>query len=184
MKMNKSTTFVFAALSAGIFSCSSPDIEKRIANLEKRVVELENGKVAQPAGLTSMPQNVQNVETLSGGPAPSFKFDQESFDFGTISEGEVVTHKFKFTNNGEAPLVIQNASSSCGCTVPDYSKEPIPVGGSGEITVRFDSQGKPGIQNKTVSITANTVPAITKLTIKSMVAAKTGAASSQAPAIQ
>ncbi len=184
--MNKYAILAFAASSFMLASCDNTDLEKRTASLEKRVAELENGKQTTMAtpDLNSLAQNVQNVEEIADGPTPAFEFNKETHDFGTIKEGDVVTHKFTFKNVGDAPLVIQNASSSCGCTVPDYPKTPIAVGETGEILVRFDSQGKPGAQNKTVSITANTVPSITKLTIKSTVTAKAGSATAQSPTIQ
>ncbi len=96
-------------------------------------------------------------------------FDNLEFDFGTINEGDVVDHTFTFTNTGNVPLIIQNATPSCGCTVPNWSKEPISPGESGKIEVAFDSKGKTDLQNRTVSIIANTEPSITYLRIKGMV---------------
>ena len=87
---------------------------------------------------------------------PVMSFEEESFDFGTINEGDIVDHTFKFTNTGDAPLVISSAKGSCGCTVPSPPKEPIAPGESSEIQVKFNSRGKKNIQNKTVTITANT----------------------------
>ncbi len=76
--------------------------------------------------------------------------------FGTISEGEVVEHSFQFKNAGKAPLLVTGASASCGCTVPDYPREPIAPGASGTLRVSFNSKGKPGHQEKTVTVTSNT----------------------------
>ncbi len=88
---------------------------------------------------------------------PEMKFEEESFDFGTINEGDVVEHTFKFTNTGEAPLVITAAKGSCGCTVPTWPKgESIAPGDSSKMVVKFNSRGKKNIQNKSVTITANT----------------------------
>ena len=107
------------------------------------------------------------------GPLTSITFDESSYDFGEIMEGEKVVHVYKFKNTGKEPLVISNAKGSCGCTVPDWPREPIPVGGSGEISVQFDSKGKGkvggGPQAKKVTITANTDPANTFLDIKGVV---------------
>lgn len=89
---------------------------------------------------------------------PSFAFNEESWDFGDINEGKLAEHTFSFTNTGDAPLVIYNAKGSCGCTVPKWSKEPIAPGATGEIKVSFNSSGRPGVNNKNVTITANTVP--------------------------
>ena len=76
------------------------------------------------------------------GPLTSIEFEEDSYDFGEIMEGEKVVHLYKFKNTGKEPLVISNAKGSCGCTVPEWPREPIPVGGSGEIRVQFDSKGK------------------------------------------
>ncbi|MCS6821476.1 MAG: DUF1573 domain-containing protein [Microscillaceae bacterium] len=100
---------------------------------------------------------------------PVFKFEKTKHDFGEIRDGEVVKHTFTFTNVGNAPLIIKEARATCGCTVPNYPKEPIPPNGKGEITVEFNSTGKSGIQNKTITITANTNPEITTLEIQANV---------------
>lgn len=86
------------------------------------------------------------------------KFEEETFDFGTIKEGEKFVHEYKFRNEGKEDLKIQDAQGSCGCTWADFPKEPIPPGGSGIIKVTFDSNFKFGPQTKTVTITANTNP--------------------------
>jgi Protein of unknown function (DUF1573) len=104
--------------------------------------------------------------TVPTGPLTSMQFDELEFDFGTVKAGEKVAHKYKFKNTGKEPLIISNAKGSCGCTVPSWPKEPIPVGGTGEIEVQFDSKGKKDAQSKRVTITANTDPAQTFLTIK------------------
>lgn len=90
--------------------------------------------------------------------APVIKFAKNNYDFGKISEGEKVTHEFKFTNEGKSPLIISNATASCGCTVPEFPHAPIPVGGEGIIKVVFDSKGKAGMQHKVVTVTSNAVP--------------------------
>jgi hypothetical protein len=97
--------------------------------------------------------------TVSGGtdrPGPTMKFEELDFNFGTIKQGESVTHIFKFKNDGKEPLIINTAVGSCGCTVPEYPKEPIRPNGAGEIKVTFNSTGKSGPQDKTVTITYDT----------------------------
>ncbi|MEQ9102041.1 MAG: DUF1573 domain-containing protein [Imperialibacter sp.] len=181
MKKSVVNVLVFGALVAVGFSCSNAEMEGRLARLEGRVAELEAGKARSgPASTaaTASPTIQQTAleEEVPSGPAPVFTWAEETHDFGTITEGEIAEHVFKFTNTGEAPLIISNASASCGCTVPVWPKEPIPVGGTGEIQVKFNSSNKPGVQNKTVSITANTAPKLSRLNIKAVVAPKTGAA--------
>lgn len=103
---------------------------------------------------------------------PVMTFVETEHDFGDISEGEVVEHTFKFKNTGSAPLVIVSAKGSCGCTVPEWPKEPIAPGEEGEMLVKFNSSGKPNQQNKQVTITANTEAGKEVIKIKAMVAPK------------
>jgi hypothetical protein len=100
---------------------------------------------------------------------PSFQFDEVTHDFGAINGGDIVSYSFKFKNIGKADLVISSATGSCGCTVPEYPKDPIPAGGSGVIKVTFDSNGKEGHQEKTVTLIANTIPNSKILTITATV---------------
>jgi hypothetical protein len=95
--------------------------------------------------------------------------DKKEHDFGTIKQGDQVECAFKVTNSGSQPLILEEAHGSCGCTVPDYPKDPIPAGESRDIKVKFNSTGKKGKQSKTVTITANTEPIQTIVTIHAMV---------------
>ncbi len=106
-------------------------------------------------------------------PNTIMEFQSETFNWGELEEGEVVQNVFTFTNNGVEPLLISNAKGSCGCTVPRWPKEPILPGESAEILVQFNSKGKGkeggANQSKRVTITANTEPKNTYLTIKGVV---------------
>ncbi|HYK76577.1 MAG TPA: DUF1573 domain-containing protein [Daejeonella sp.] len=95
--------------------------------------------------------------------APVFKFEKESYDFGQIAEGEQVNYSFVFKNIGKTPLIISDAAASCGCTVPEFSREPIAPNQEGKISVVFNSSGRSGMQNKVITVIANTVPAETEL---------------------
>jgi hypothetical protein len=90
--------------------------------------------------------------------SPKFTFVEEEHDFGLLVDGEKVAYSFVFTNTGDAPLIISNAKGSCGCTVPNWPKDPIAPGEKGAIDVSFNSSGRKGIQNKAVTLTANTNP--------------------------
>lgn len=98
-------------------------------------------------------------------------FDEKGgvYEFGKVKEGDKVRHTFEFTNEGTQPLVISNAFSTCGCTVPEYSKEPVPVGGRGKIDVLFNTDGKVGEQEKVVYINGNTWPAQSTATLRGSV---------------
>lgn len=106
---------------------------------------------------------------VPAGPATTLNFEETEFDFGTVEMGEKVEHIYKFKNTGDEPLTISNAKGSCGCTVPQWPKEPISPGESGEILVIFDTKNKPNKQTKTVTITANTEPAQSFLKITGFV---------------
>ncbi|MBC7388692.1 MAG: DUF1573 domain-containing protein [Opitutaceae bacterium] len=103
---------------------------------------------------------------------PKFSFQESEFDFGQIKEGDVVKHTFKFTNTGKTNLVISDARGSCGCTIPSYPKEPIAPGAEGTIDVQFNSKNKTGVNQKFVSIVANTYPEVSSISIKATVEAK------------
>ncbi len=121
--------------------------------------------------------NEENVEIAAERDAKNAEFPVMTFletehDFGTINEGDVVEHIFSFTNTGKSPLVITDAKGSCGCTVPEWPKEPIAPGASGEMLVKFNSSGKPNAQNKSVTITANTESGTESIKIKASVTPK------------
>jgi hypothetical protein len=107
------------------------------------------------------------------GPITSIVFEKPEYDYGTIKDGEKVKYNYKFKNTGKEPLIITDAKGSCGCTVPNWPREPIAPGKSAEINVEFDSKGKGSDegapQTKRVTITANTDPVQTYLTIKGIV---------------
>jgi hypothetical protein len=163
--------FVLVLVASAVIACKDKDAEKKIAALEARLNELEGKKAVNPAAAVT-PAAVAAPETKPEGPLPAFEFPTTEHDFGTINEGQVVEYSYSFKNTGAAPLIIQNAQGSCGCTASDWTKEPIPVGGTGFVKAKFDSNGKPNIQNKTVTVTANTWPKQTVLRFKAMVTPK------------
>lgn len=95
----------------------------------------------------------------------SIHFADSSFDFGNIKEGEKVEHTFTFENTGAQPLVVSSAQASCGCTIPEWTRDPVLPGKEGKITVKYNSSGKEGAITKTVSVYANTEPGETILHI-------------------
>ncbi|MCX6282896.1 MAG: DUF1573 domain-containing protein [Bacteroidetes bacterium] len=117
---------------------------------------------------------VKNPNTADGqsnqGSLPVFKFEEIEHDFGKIIQGESVAYEFRFTNTGKTDLIIVDVSTSCGCTVPSYSKTPIRPGDQGVIKVSFNSAGKHGFQSKNILVVANTQPNTTLLRIKAEIA--------------
>ena len=102
---------------------------------------------------------------------PVMTFEKTEIDYGTIAQGSDPLRKFKFKNTGTEPLVIQNARGSCGCTVPNYKKEPVMPGETAEIEVRYDTQ-REGAFTKTVTIETNESETARVLTIKGEVIPK------------
>jgi len=127
----------------------------------------------QGASTTFDPNNAQmatpNEPPKPVGPTTTIEFAQSHHDFGTIKQNTDNEYKFTFTNTGSNPLIIQEASGSCGCTVPQFPKEPIAPGESSEITVNYKPGLQEGQQNKTVTLVANTEPNIQYLTIGAVV---------------
>ena len=177
--MLKQIQFGFIALAfAGLVaSCANDGAVREEA---AAAVTTETSEVTPTNG--EAPQTpVTANETAPAGPTTSIEFAETEFDFGTVDQGESVSHVYTFTNTGNEPLIISNAKGSCGCTVPKWPKEPIAPGETGELLVEFNSKGKKNKQNKKVTITANTNPAQTFIYLKGDVIAPEGEA---APAAQ
>ncbi|HEY9008544.1 MAG TPA: DUF1573 domain-containing protein [Ohtaekwangia sp.] len=112
------------------------------------------------------------AQTLASNESPvnplrtaAFAWTQTTFDFGKIKVNAPVTHEFKFTNSGDAPLIITSVQASCGCTVAEYSKDPIPSGAQGFVKATYNA-AKVGVFAKTVTINSNTEDGVVLLTIK------------------
>lgn len=117
-----------------------------------------------PPSIINISASADSTDTQQSG-KPVLSFDELTHNFGPMKEGEQVEYNFKFKNTGDGDLLIVNAVPSCGCTVPDYPKGLIKPGEAGVIKIKFDSKGKVGTFDKTISITSNTEPRETILTI-------------------
>lgn len=151
--MKKYSLIFFAALaSVVLFSCNS----------EAPATTVEGETPVEGSTTTDVVQD-----------STSMSVDRMDHDFGDIADnaGNVDT-KFVVTNTGSNPLLISEAKGSCGCTVPDYPRDPIQPGESRDILVSFDPAGKEGAQKKTVTIMANTEPAKTVINLRSNIIKK------------
>lgn len=147
-------TLLLAAVAFSLVACNS------------------GGKTEGGADTTATTTTADTANKKEAMPLTKLEFLESSFDFGKIDEGKKVEHVFKFKNTGENPLVLQDARASCGCTVPEYTKDTIAPGSEGQIKVIYDSANKEGQINKTVTVTANTEPATTDIKISAFVLKK------------
>jgi len=144
-------------------------MEKSILNLHlTKPIHMKTFFSLLLAVVVASPLFAQNADTKSEA-KPSFKFKAESHDFGKIKEGVQATHEFEFTNTGKGPLIISNVAASCGCTTPDWTREPIAPGKTGKIKAVYNSQGRPGQFTKQVTVTSNAEEATKVLTISGLV---------------
>jgi hypothetical protein len=153
-KMFKLSIAFVIALS--VIACEN----RKTGTVEETGAEKAIGKTAAQAAA----EKIEESKTYA-----DFTFEETEFDFGTIGQGDVVKHSFKFTNTGDAPLMISDIKTTCGCTTPQYTKDPVGPGESGEILVQFNSAGKAGVINKRVTIYANVQGGTDMIAIKCLI---------------
>jgi len=149
--MKRIITLSILSLGMFAFSCKE-DASKRIKK--------DNLEIAKE----------RDDERKEGG--PKLSFSKIEHDFGTIKEGDIVETVFEFTNTGKSELIITSAKGSCGCTVPEWPREPILPGETGEIKVKFNSLNKPNLQQKQVILMTNTEEGKEILKIRAQVTPK------------
>ena len=142
--------------------------------------------VGTPPPAAQAPDGTTVIDPVTGQAVPAvlttIAFEEVSYDFGKIKEGEVVKHKFKFTNTGTNDLILENVKPSCGCTALDWPKAPIAPGKTGEIEAQFNSAGKSGPQTKYITITLNSAERLERITFSGDVIPKPVDGASPAPA--
>ena len=114
-------------------------------------------------------QNGKKKITIVADEQANIRFTETNHDFGKIKEGTKATYEFLYTNTGSAPLILTDVITPCSCTSPDWSKEPLLPGKSSKIIIVFDSNGKPGTFNKTITVKHNGVSGTEYLIIKGVV---------------
>ncbi len=116
-----------------------------------------NNKLTQQVEIKD-PTTVQAIDT--------------TYDFGKVTDGEIVTYNYRFVNTGKKPLIVSNASATCGCTIPEKPEKPIEPGDTGFIKVKFDSNKRVGMAHKTITVSSNAEPAFPELLLKGEVLPK------------
>lgn len=178
MLKNIQTLLLLATVAVFAVACQGGDAGVRDAAREN----VENAPVQPAAGQQPQSPTQPAAAAVPAGPTTAIAFGESTFDFGTVTEGEVVSHTYTFTNSGTETLVLSDAKGSCGCTVPSWPREPIAPGASAEMTVTFNSKNKKGKRNQKVTVTANTNPPQTFIYLTGEVAADPNAPAA-APAV-
>ena len=125
---------------------------------------------AKPEVSTDLVNIPGSASGEASGKQPVMTFDESLVDFGNVAEGEIIEHVFTFENTGNAPLILTTIETTCGCTVAkNWPKEPLAPGDQGSFTVEFDTNRRPGFQNKTITVLANTAPARNEVKIQGTV---------------
>ena len=130
-------------------------------------VSCSGDRSGRPAGVVNIPNTASGEADEQS--LPRFEFARTIHDFGKVIQGEKVAFVFKFRNTGGGDLLISSISSTCGCTATEYPKTPVKPGEESTIRVTFDSSGRQGFQSKDITISANTQPRTTTLTVKAQV---------------
>ena len=146
--MKISQILSIALVSFVLFACDKGTETNTTSSTSNDKVE----DTKTPAASVSLKEEDTPAEE---GKLAKFEFTETQFDFGNIQQGDVVEHVFKFKNTGEAPLVITDTKTTCGCTTPTFTKDPVAPGEEGEILVKFNSTGKSGNTAKTITVLAN-----------------------------
>lgn len=146
--------FLFLGLAVAIASCEPPKGNSNEPQISTDVINVPSTASDKP---------------VPAGMEPQMTFTEETHDFGKIMQGEKVSYSFIFKNTGKSDLIISNASASCGCTVPNYPKTPVKPGEESKIDVVFDSNGKSGLVQKTVTLVTNCSPSTKTLSISTTI---------------
>ncbi len=124
---------------------------KKEQTADQLVIEEATTQVAEP----NIDSQEDMIKEAKSKPLTNIVLSEAQFDFGKINKGDKKEHTYEITNMGENPLIISQVKPGCGCTVPDYTKEPILPGKKGQITLKFDSAGFDGLVNKQAEVYAN-----------------------------
>ena len=133
--------FLFSLISLFAISCGTNAKDNTDQNVSSESSSINDSEVS--------------IDTAN---APIIALTNDTFSFGEAKEGDKVSHEFEFTNEGKTPLIISSVNASCGCTTPNYPKQPIKPGETSKIEVVFDTKNQPGMQHKVITMISNAHP--------------------------
>lgn len=162
--MKKTLSIIaLSIIGFGLVSCKKENKETQ----SPEAVATDSASVGTPATTDSAAASVTGeapAAPVSNEPSTSIALSESNFDFGKIKKGDKVEHVYEITNTGKNPLVISEVKPGCGCTAPDFTKEPIMPGKKGKITLHFDSSNFDGNVQKYADVFANVEKSPIKLT--------------------
>lgn len=161
--MKKTLSIIaLSIIGFGLVSCKKENKETQSTDA---VATDSTATTTTPADSTVAPVSTETAAApVSNQPLTTIALSESNFDFGQIKKGDKVQHVYEVTNTGTNPLVISEVKPGCGCTAPDFTKEPIMPGKKGKITLHFDSTNFDGAVNKYADVFANVEKAPIKLT--------------------
>lgn len=164
--MKKTLSIIaLSVIGFGLVSCKKEE-NKTTENTEVSGVDSTNAPTTDSttAPVTPAVAGTETAAPKSNQPTTTIALSESNFDFGNIKKGSKVNHVYEVTNTGTTPLIISEVKPGCGCTAPDFTKDPIMPGKKGKITLSFDSTNFDGAVNKYADVFANVENAPVKLT--------------------
>ena len=158
--------FFILFILLNFIACKQGEAEKKDNGLQEVRLDdkVSNADIVRLPVSADKPTDTVNI--------PKIQLAESAYDFGEITEGVTVKHNFTFKNTGKTPLIITDVQTTCGCTVPDWNKNPIQPNATDEIKVQFNSEGKEGRMDKPITIIANTYPVRTEFKLVGFVKKK------------
>jgi hypothetical protein len=154
------TILMAAAVALSLVACQTTGKTEN----KGETAQTENAQPTQAAqNAAPAPKKPDWQEKAENSARTAIQWASQEFNYGSVPSGTKVTHQFRFTNTGSEPLVLTRVKASCGCTTPSYSTEPVAPGEEGYIDVAFNTTGKQGVQNKSVTVTGNFEGNITQM---------------------
>lgn len=160
--LNTTVKKVEATKPVQVAPASKVEVEKKASPSPKKAVELKPAGSANsgysatpPSAAPAAPAKPEYMRIAESMAPTSIEWAEESFDFGKVNEGEKPSHIYRFKNTGSNPLKITRVKPSCGCTTPSWSKEEIAPGEEGFVEVSYNSKNRPGMANKSITVTGN-----------------------------
>ncbi len=155
--MNRS---IFVILLISLAACNGSNSGKKQEGTDSTMIS---------TSLVDNPNTANGIDSSRLNGMANMEFTDTVHDFGSIRQGETVVYEFDFVNNGKSPLIISSATGSCGCTIADYPHEPVLAGKGGKLKAIFNTSGKAGHQEKSISVATNSKRGIQMLYIKAEV---------------